>query len=215
MTDRNNKMNMKSVFDIVVIRDTTRKGPHYPSYKVTERKIATATTVESAERLIRDHVILCCEYYYMMPSIHSFRVEERPLDTLTNGCYSIRIYDKEGVKIDETMCSSIIDDKQSYPGRTPEQIRFKPGDIVEFLYKDEINLGFVVSCPPTVELTMRIKAKGFDMDDTDDAYTIMTTSDYASHRHIYSVFVFKPQFKIQHAVENRLREAYNMFLCSD
>lgn len=206
---------MKSVFDIVVLRDTTYKRPHYPSYKVTERKIASATTVESAERLIRDHVIICSQYYYMMPSIHSFRVEERPLDTLTKGCYSVRIYDKEGVKLDETLCSSIIEDKQSYPGRTPEQIRFKPGDIVEFLYKDEINLGFVVSCPPTVELTMRVKAKGFDMDDTDDAYTILTTSDYSSHRHIYSMFVFKPQFKIHPAVENRLRKAYNMFLCSD
>lgn len=206
---------MKSVFDIVVIRDTTRNRPHYPSYKVTERKIATATTVESAERLIRDHVIICSLYYYMMPSIHSFRVEERPLDSLTKGCFSVRIYDKEGVKIDETLCSSIIEDKQSYPGRTPEQIRFKPGDIVEFLYKDEINLGFVVSCPPTVELAMRVKTKGFDMDDTDDAYTILTTSDYASHQHIYSMYVFKPQFKIHPAVENRLRKAYNIFLCND
>lgn len=206
---------MKSVFDIVIIRDTTRNRPHYPSYKVTERKIASAITVESAEKLIRDHVIICSQYYDMMPSIHSFRVEERPLDTLTKGCYSVRIYDKEGVKLDETLCSSIIEDRQSYPGRTPEQIRFKPGDIVEFLYKDEINLGFVVSCPPTVEHTMRVKAKGFDMDDTDDAYTILTTSDYSSHRHIYSMFVFKPQFKIHPAVENRLRKAYNMFLCSD
>lgn len=200
-----------SVFIILISNDQCRRGVHhYPNYKVSTWKLAITSTLEKAEYLMREYLEKTDPEL-----IHSIKINEIPLDRHCPGdaCLSSYLYDYEGNRIDERTFSTIMEDNGIYPGRTPEQIRFKNGDIVEVMNGEEIELGFVVGVPPDPEWAERFNNYvGIHMDDTDDSYTILFGSNFAYHEHADSLFVFKPRYKVHPLVQKRLEKAYNDYV---
>jgi hypothetical protein len=79
--------------------------------------------------------------------------------------------------------------KWPFPGRRPDQCRFKPGDIVEYVFNDTVTLGIVMECPPTPE---DVADKGsrcsrynkpFEgkVEYEEDAYTILSEEKHHHH----------------------------------
>ena len=207
------------VFSVTVTIDQNWKKPHYPRYKVSHMNIGTATSLKGAEALIQKIVSKdgSLKYYLQVKDIHHFNVREIPLDEpcIADECLSEWLYDKEGNLIDSRLMSNMRNLPGLFSGRTEEQYRFHEGDIVEVETINEISLAFVVAVPPSVERALKINTgTHFHLDDTDDNYIVLTDSDYASHDHVDTLRLFKPQHRIHPSIEKRLRNAYAEYLTS-
>ncbi len=210
---------VESVFELWVIVDRNPHGkPHYPQYNVEREKLATASTLDKAQEAMKEHIRINTE---MWPkslrdhSRHHYSIKQVPLDGLSYmQCLSERIYDSHGNQIDERTFSTRSEDRDVFHGRSPEQIRFKEGDIVEAMEYGEIKLGFVVGLPTSVERAEEINdnISPLWLDVSDDTYTVLFDSSYGSHSHVDALCVFKPQYRIHPGIERRLRKAYNDFL---
>jgi len=199
-----------TVFDVTVVLDHNWKRPHYPSYKIKTEHVGLSSSFDGAKKLISDFLGLEC-----YDNIHHFNIREIPLDYIsyTDECLSEWLYDRKGKLLDKRLFSNMRNEPGMFTGRTQDEIRFKVGDIVEVQRGNEIYLGFVVALPPSVERAAKVNATTFfNMDDTDDAYTILTEEDYRFHDHVSSLMVFQPAFKIHPFVEKRLRTAYQNYL---
>lgn len=210
--DRYNCVIMKTVFDLWMLVEFGRKGrPHYPKYKVRNWKLGTFSTFENAEKAIGTYLI-----DKRAGDPHSFRIMEVNLDDLTIGKDSLTeyLYDSKGVRIDERLYPNItFNDNNIYPGRTKEQCRFRKGDIVEVLRGGEISLAVIIGLPPGREEAQRINANGsYCLDDSSDCYTVLSEDDPMWEEHCPTLALFKPQFKIHPAVEQRLRKVYKDFI---
>ncbi len=209
---------MESVFELWVIIDSNPFGkPHYPQYDVEWGKLASASTLEKAQEAMKEHIKINTE---MWPkslrdhSRHHYSIKQAPLDGLSYmQCLSERIYDSDGNWIDERTFSTRSEDRDVFHGRSPEQIRFKEGDIVEAMEYGGVKLGFVVGLPTSVERAEKINNKiaPFSLDASDDTYTVLFDSSYNSHSHVDALCVFKPKYRIHPGIERRLRKAYNDF----
>lgn len=201
----------KSVFETwLTYVQPAKRSRRYPHYKVDDWKIGTASSLVGAEKMISE--------YLAKPDrrtiIHSFIIREVPIDRScpVPSCLASFIYDQDGIRTDERAFSTIIGDNGVFTGRTPEQIRFKDGDIVEIRRGKDIELGFIAGVPMGVEEAKQFSSSGLILDDTDDQYTIMFNSDYASHTHVSALSVFRPRFNIPQAMEMRLRKEYNDYV---
>ena len=205
-------MDNKYIFEVFVTVDRNWKRPHYPKYTVAHWHIGAASSFEKAESIIRG--VLEKEIF---SKIHHFNIRKVGLDEMSigNGCYSEWIYDRDGRLIDSRLISNMSSNPGLYSGRTEEQYRFHEGDIVEVETIDEISLAFVVAVPPSVERALKINTgTQFHLDDTDDCYVVLTDSDYASHDHVDTLSLFKPQHRIHPSIEKRLKNAYAEYLTS-
>lgn len=121
----------------------------YPSFHIHDAELFFYPTKEAAEEKIRG--------FGWEPDLYCFIIEACPYNRdVTNRAYRRWVYDDEGVLISETLCSEFEDPKtreqdEYFPGRRPNQCRFKPGDIVEYVFNDTVTLGIVMECPPTPE----------------------------------------------------------------
>jgi hypothetical protein len=209
--------NMRGVFELWAIVDKNpERKPHYPRYKVEWEKFASASTLELAEKIMADHIRKSRESVpesIRDSSLHHYSIRQVPLDDLSYmRCLSERIYDGDGNLVDERTISTRDVDNEIFKGRTPEQIRFKEGDIVEVMGNGEIQLGFVVGLPASVEEASKINDNAlFSLDASDDSYTVLFDSSYYSHSHVDALCIFKPQFRVHPNIERRLRKAYNDF----
>lgn len=94
----------------------------------------------------------------LLGQIHHALIQRIYLDENVNGGGTVQwwLYDSVGIEIDHSVCSDIVTDVMSihdvFLGRNTEEIRFKPGDIVEFLTCDnKVFLTILNDTPPTVE----------------------------------------------------------------
>ena len=208
-----NRRILKTVFDIWLIQDRCGwRRPHYPAYKVEYLKVGSATSFGSAEevkmKIIAEDSI---------SNIRGFRINEVPLDCfcLERECLRSYLYDSDGTRIDERLFPAMMVDGDYgiYPGRKPEETRFKEGDIVEVCCWDEMRLGVVVGLPVSFERALQINSnpKGFHLDYTDDSYVIIYDCS-SGHDHVDALDLFKPKFKMHPAVEKRLQKAYRDYL---
>ena len=211
-------MKSESIFELWVIMDENLLGkPHYPQYDVEWVKLASASTPEKAQEAMKEHIRINADWW--PKSIrnhirHHYSIRQAPLDGLSyNQSLSERIYDNDGNQIDERTFSTWCGKYETFNGRSPEQIRFKEGDIVEALEDGKIQLGFVVGLPTSVKEAEKINNSHtpFGLDASDDSYTVLFDSSYDSHSHVDALCVFKPQHKIHPGIEQRLRKAYNDF----
>lgn len=121
----------------------------YPSFHIHDAELFFYPTKEAAEDKMRG--------FGWEPDLYCFIIEACPYNRdVTNRAYRRWVYDDEGVLISETLCSEFEDPKtreqdEYFPGRRPDQCRFKPGDIVEYVFNDTVTLGIVMECPPTPE----------------------------------------------------------------
>ena len=126
-----------------------RTAAMYPTFYIRDAELLYYPTKQAAEAKIRG--------FGWEPDLYCFIIEACPYNRdVTNRAYRRWVYDDEGVLISETLCSEFEDPKtrekdEYFPGRRPDQCRFKPGDIVEYVFNDTVTLGIVMECPPTPE----------------------------------------------------------------
>jgi hypothetical protein len=100
----------------------------YPSFHIHDAELFFYPTKEAAEAKIRG--------FGWAPDLYCFIIEACPYNRdVTERAYRRWVYDDEGVFISETLCSEFEDPKtreqdEYFPGRRPDQCRFKPGNIV-------------------------------------------------------------------------------------
>ena len=121
----------------------------YPTFHICDAELFYYPTKEAAEEKILR--------FEWEPDLYCFILEACPYGRdVDYKSYRRWVYDDEGNFISETLCSEFEDPKtreqdEYFPGRRPDQCRFKPGDIVEYVFNDTVTLGIVMECPPTPE----------------------------------------------------------------
>lgn len=136
------------------------------------------------------------------------------------------LYDKDGEMIDYSVCSYRFEDNPSiqdiYMGRTPEMIRFKPGDIVEVINDCRVHLEVLNGVPPTIEEMWQkydSAVKKIGMPRTGD-YSPEYFSDYMAESYFYlsqsgfdpdvpSYMVMKPTFPVPEKAKEILTTRFN------
>lgn len=173
-------MKIDSIFKLIpyITRPHRLEKFCYPTFKLESREAFYFRTVEEAEAAISDANIRSCGDCYC------WALRELPLgvNILPVESFSERIYLPDGQLWSERryadMVPSIIPPqyreiefdnyiygRRFFSGRRPEEIRFKPGDIIEiFCYHgngywgdSSVELAIVLDTPPTVdEMTQRV-----------------------------------------------------------
>ena len=208
----------------------------YPSFKVEWHEYVYFMTLDEVERYVQHQAQMwnkACEVFPVdgrMGYHYAYVVLELPLGMEVNVFHlgqnlSVRIYLPDGtlwgVKPYADFFPRYGLDSDGYNywgrrnqfwGRDPEEIKFKPGDIVEILgypgngywSEDEVNLAIIVKIPPTKEEVAEIKKQylathsGFDICDHAlcrvfgshiDTYEVLSQScDSIDHASTISVF---------------------------
>lgn len=190
-------------------------------YKVYLRERAFFHSYYEAEKWIRNNYVKCSEPHHN--NIFCFYVTELPYKQIIgrDSFVSCRLYDSEGRLIDRSSCmgSCIAGTTDSFLGRKPEDIRFRRGDIVEFLeHNDEVELGVVVGLPRTIDECWEIVKhcrksqrgiKHYPLDESDDCYIVQTGPNYMNHRHISSLKIFTPHYPIPPNVRKQIVDYFN------
>lgn len=175
--------NIESIFKVINYMHKWHdiRKLRYPSFKVEWHEYAYFKTLDEVERYVQHHAELWNEANKDFPvdnktvSYYAYVVLELPIGTEVNAIpwgqnLSVRIYLPDGtlwgVKSYADFFPKYGLDSDGYNywgrrnqfwGRDPEEIKFKPGDIVEILgypgngywSEDEVNLAIIVKTPPT------------------------------------------------------------------
>ncbi len=218
---------------------------HYPKYKLHSWERAICTSLAQAEEVLKKYVEKYKEEHPKdwCEDVFCYYIREYPsgvhLSPNEDWLLSWRLYNAEGEMIDRSICCGLNVNENfcKYGGRDDNQFRFKKGDIVEFVWNHEVELGFVVSLPPSIdfvkerrerivqEFKEEMKAKGkaiecsdneirdiYSLDISDDSYIVLTTSDYVSHNHISTMDIFAPHYPVPNYMRKKLNESYQKFL---
>ena len=166
-------------------------------------------TMEEAECAIPEFI-----KRYGHEDVYCFYICELPLGICiytTDDTYSVRVYDHEGRKLDERLFPSCLFApcrRSVYYGRKPEEIRFHPGDVVE--YRGRLHV---------IHSFMRPYEEGAEPrgDSTDDGYTAWVVDELAdnitydkagsinlAHCHPSALDVFSPRFPITPTMQRRI-----------
>ncbi len=215
-----------------------KRGEHYPNYTVGNEFKFYCKSLDEAEKLMMEDI----EYNQTMGNkgfdnrIFCFYIKEFPLGEVVyrdlDCCISWRSYDLNGKLIDCSVCGgngNISGLFSIYRGRSESQIRFRPGDIVEYKWEDQIILGRVVNVPYSIEETFNIHhriityfrqggngslqanltdeeimdIRGLDIND--DCYTLSTPwNSSTGHISANCINVFAPHFPIPENQRNKL-----------
>lgn len=184
----------------------------YPRYNISKSGTFYCHTLVEAEELLHQLILNKDGNgdLWLPDNVRHFTINEYPYGSSAHLITS-RLYDSDGNLTDQSLCPW-DGENGSFHGRPEEMIRFNHGDIVEMKWRDEIELGFVVNCPVDTKRADLINSDHPTYDTTDDSYTILTTSDYISHNHVYALDVFQPMFHIPKPTLNRLQKAYEKFV---
>lgn len=148
-----------SIFSVekyfVLNLDDTHKS-YYPEFHLGNRVVGYCSSLENAEKLIRDIV---GKHQKAHLDLYCFYIKEFPVDKKSDcrGDYglSMRLYDGSGKFVDRSYCSGLVSDIGNmygeFRGRSEENIRFHPGDIVEVRIDDEVFLGIMCSAIYSIE----------------------------------------------------------------
>ena len=240
-----------TIFKLIVVTidwdydDEGNPLPPYPSFKVDATECYYCRTLVKAERIMRRRVIKERKKKERNEEVHNeiycFYITELPLEhkitEYVPGEYlTCRAYDSNGLLADKSKAGNIClkeDIKTdcthlSYPlfrGRSEEEIRFKPGDIVEVMDVTDIKLAVITGIPPTIELCweyhMRLKSLSLEpecrkrphhymRDYSDDSYIVVDSApdNQLYHEHVNSIFVFTPRFPIPEDVKLKFKRIF-------
>ncbi|MCM1139199.1 MAG: hypothetical protein NC248_12115 [Bacteroides sp.] len=215
-------MNPKTIFKLSLIgihRKRRKSKDDYPRFNLEVDWWAFYSTLKQAEDAMPSAIKEFKEQGWY--DLHSCRIEELPLgEILTSPCdnYSERIYDSEGVKLDERLFPSYAFMNcfnSTYRGRKPEEIRFKPGDVVE--YGDQLCV---------VDGFMRPYREGEvpHGDSSDDGYLVWMVDESAdnitldedgfpelAHSHPQATALFTPRYPISEKSQRRINNIRKHF----
>lgn len=209
-------------------KESPGQREYYPEFPLYCHHEVLSPTLHDAEavmmRLFRD-----------VPNAYCAVITELPFgDDIRSDYISVRVYDNTGGFIDSSKCSSYFteerDDYRHFRGRSPEEIRFEKGDIVEVFCGSSVCLAVIVGLPLSVECCYSLATRmcgnkrdremtqqqwedfcfnrGYPLDDTDDCYTVVDGPGYIHHEHIPSYCVFKPHFPLPKHIEEKLHRDY-------
>jgi hypothetical protein len=112
------------------------------------------------------------------PYLLCYRLEPTPD---YRGGYSdpVTIFDPDG-----NLCGGFDHDKTDcFPGRMPEECRFKRGDIVMFAGYRKLILGVVEELPPAPAFAQQVSEENGMLDSIDDAYMVLHGKGGKDHSH--------------------------------
>ena len=245
---------MKTIFELTKI--TTNSKARYPIRKTKTDELGLFTTLEKAkkqmfkdvkesrayeqERLkeIAEGEYLEDEKCFGHDIVLAYSITEHQLDVgfHWDDIQSVRTYTADGKPNDENLLDRQC--KGHFKGRTPDQIRFKPGDIVEVIDDRQAELCVVWHAQPTVEDYARYwqrcleeyreecKEKGveckeeeytdkqvpYHWDYSDDCYVMYSLGDGDTHFHPESTEVFFPTKPVPKPLQIKLKAKYEEML---
>lgn len=246
---------MKTVFEL--IRIYTNSKTRYPLRKSQINTMGLFSTLAKAEtQMIQD-----AEGYYESEQerlreiaekeeyrndekrfghdvVLAYRITEYELDTEVWKCsstQSVRTYTADGKPNDESLLDYQCE--RHFKGRTPEQIRFQPGDIVEVIDEWGAELCVVGHAQPTTEdyasyrkrcwedcmkdcqkscrdKSVEVKEENcmFHWDYSDDSYLVYSLGEGDTHFHPESPNVFRPTKLVPKALREKLKAKYEEML---
>ena len=168
----------------------------------------------------------------------AYRITEYKLDSEVWKCsstQSVRTYTADGKPNDESLLDYQCE--CHFKGRTPEQIRFQPGDIVEVIDEWGAELCVVGHAQPTTEdyagfrkrcwedcmkdcqkscrdKSVEVKEENciFHWDYSDDCYLVYSLGEGDTHFHPESPKVFRPTKPVPKALREKLKAKYEEML---
>lgn len=246
---------MKTIFEL--IRIYTNSKTRYPLRKSQINTMGLFSTLTKAEaQMIHD-----VEGYYESEQerlrdiaekeeyrndekrfghdvVLAYRITEYELDTEVWKCsstQSVRTYTSDGKPNDESLLDYQCE--RHFKGRTPEQIRFRPGDIVEVIDEWGAELCVVGHAQPTTEdyasyrkrcwedcmkdcqkscrdKSVEVKEENciFHWDYSDDCYLVYSLGEGDTHFHPESPKVFRPTKPVPKALREKLKAKYEEML---
>lgn len=238
---------MKTIFEL--IRIYTSSKAHYPLRKTRTYDLGLFSTLAKAETQMHKDVKECQEYKqerlkdiaedeesrndekrFGHDIVLAYKIMERELDAKTfEDVQSVRTYTSDGQPNDECLLDTACE--RHFKGRTPDQIRFQPGDIVEVIDEWRAELCVVGHAQPTVEDYARYRNRcwedcgndcskpsccgksidykeehcRFHWDYSDDGYLTYFLGEGDTHFHPESPMVFRPTKPISKALREKLR----------
>ena len=247
---------MKTVFEL--IRIYTNSKTRYPLRKSQTNSMGLFSTLAKAEA----QMIHVAEGYYEGEQerlkdiaekeeyrndekrfghdvVLAYRITEYELDTEVWKCsstQSVRTYTADGQPNDECLLDAAC--KRQFKGRTPDQIRFQPGDIVEVIDERTAELCVVGHAQPTVEDYASYRQRCWDeclkdcsrpscldkdtdykekhcifqWDYSDDCYLMHSLGEGDTHFHPESPKVFRPTTPVPKALREKLKAKYEEML---
>lgn len=208
-------------FPIYEVQQICFESHRYPRRRIRLRRVGLFQTKEGAKEAMLayikqekdhydkwggDYYTDCLGYYINEVLVHNrysdFYEGERPQRR-----YS---YTADG-KLND--CTA-LDEFGRYKGRKTKDIRFKKGDIVEFISFDHSELGIVSAPPPSKEVYKRLEKRAkelypnnpFFMDESDDCFLIYTLGEGDTHQHIVCYKVFHPSKPVPNQIARKLQE---------
>lgn len=243
---------MKTIFELIRIY-THNKG-HYPLRETQTYDLGLFSTLTKAETQMRKDVKECQEYErerlkyiaeneeyrddekrYGHNIVLAYRITEYELDvTKWWGVQSMRTYTADGQPNDE--CLLDYKCERHFKGRTPDKIRFQPGDIVEVIDEWRAELCVVGHAQPTTEDHANYRKRCwkrcsddsscskapcrdksaeykeencvFQWDYSDDSYLMYSLGEGDTHFHPESPMVFRPTKPVSKSLREKLRAKY-------
>ena len=198
-----------TIFDVWVTYDTNRGRPHYPCYNTKSEKIGSALSREDAESIL--NAFVSSDFYGVDYPIHHFSIKEYYIGCIAFSYDSLSeyVYDANGALLDKRE----YEDSDGFGylhGRKPEEIRFQPGEICEFLSGDDVLLGIIADVPMNEERASYLNThfRNYTLDEVDGHYLIVSSGgERCFGTHIDSINVFKPKYKYLPQTEARLKKA--------
>lgn len=241
------KREIETFFEVIKIEVAPLKDGkrcHYPSFKVHRHLSGVTHTLEEAEALMLKIIDKAKEYN---DDIYCFHIKEYPFGEIVGdafgGCgMSWQLYDANGKFMDRTYCSAIQADWDTeygrFRGRPVETRRFKAGDIVEVLDRDEVKLAVATSsgtlsieecwerwfgCSKEELQAEEWRGMGRGMSDeefedfkinhsiwdaSDDQIPVIDGPGYEYHEHIQTLDIMPLRFKLSKKLRQRYERYY-------
>ena len=244
---------MKTIFEL--IRIYTSSKAHYPLRKTRTYDLGLFSTLAKAETQMCKDVKECHEYEqerlkdiaeneeyrddekrFGHEIVLGYKITEYELDVkVWNSTQSVRTYTADGQPNDECLLDTACE--RHFKGRTPEQIRFRPGDIVEVIDEWGAELCVVGHAQPTTEdyvsfrkrcwedcmkdcqkscrdKSVEVKEENciFHWDYSDDCYLVYSLGEGDTHFHPESPKVFRPTKPVPRALREKLKAKYEEML---
>lgn len=245
---------MKTIFELTKI--TTNSKARYPIRKTKTDELGLFTTLEKARKQMLKDVKESQEYeqqrlkeiaegLYIEDEkcfghdiVLAYSIKEHQLDgnLYRENIQTVRTYTADGKPNDENLLDRQCE--RHFKGRTPNQIRFRPGDIVEVITDWQAELCVVEHTQPSVEDYARYwqrsleeyrkmcEEKGveckeeeytdnqvpFHWDYSDDCYVMLSLGEGDTHFHPESTEVFRPTKPVPKSLRVKLKAKFEEVL---
>ena len=245
---------MKTIFELTKIY--TNSKARYPIRKTDSEELGLFSTLGKAQKQMLKDVRECQEYEqerlkeiaegeeyrkdekrYGHTIVLAYSITEHRLDMDRHweNIESVRTYTADGKPNDENLFDHQCE--RHFKGRTPDQIRFQPGDIVEVITDRQAELCVVWHAQPTTEdytsyrqrcwdeclmdcqkscrdKSIEIKEENciFHWDYSDDCYVVYSLGEGDTHFHPESPELFFPAKPVPKSLQTKLKAKYEEML---